>query len=315
MDHKEVHLRSLLLVIPTDDLLKWMTKIVDASKAGEFLDIITWRPDQGNVFDLQYQPLILADGFYLVPLAILANSNSLRNIYASEFKFGNPLLFDDGSISTLGRQLSESFGKQEFVTATGINHGGGDIDFIAVKADVMIVAECKNYLLPANVFEERNVFDHLLKAKYQLGVITNALAESDKMRAICDRLGVPFINRDVVPVIITNNRLFVGSKFFEFPIRSVHELTHFVEEGTVSTIEGTFRQWKTERLKIDDIREYLSHDGYQVGNVLLEAFAPRTKDYAPHGISLVIHDFVFDPVQALAKIKGLELLQLPAEER
>jgi len=47
------------------------------------------------------------------------------------------------------------------------------------KEDFLFVAECKNSLLPTDIYELRNIYDSLNKANKQLNLVLDALKDSN----------------------------------------------------------------------------------------------------------------------------------------
>ncbi|MEK6590048.1 MAG: hypothetical protein AABZ11_05155 [Nitrospinota bacterium] len=142
------------------------------------MKIITWDPSEDTVFDVQYQPFVKTGEAYMVPVCIFVLSNCIRNVFASEYKSGNPAILDDGKYDAISESLQKAFETQQFKVITRIPHSfkhGGDIDFLAYKDNFLFIAECKKFLHPTNIYEQRTIFDGLKKARNQLDLILEAL--------------------------------------------------------------------------------------------------------------------------------------------
>ena len=71
--------QSAIVSLPYDQLRSFVTGVLPNDRVDHVLDFLTWSPGPGDVFDVQYRPLIRGDRSYFVPMSIAAFSNILRN--------------------------------------------------------------------------------------------------------------------------------------------------------------------------------------------------------------------------------------------
>ena len=83
----QIAIRSLLPVFRKDKLLHLLGHCVSKEAAQAFLRIAMYdRASSRGVFDVQYQPLIFANEYYLVPMNVLCSSDLLRNLLYTQRK-------------------------------------------------------------------------------------------------------------------------------------------------------------------------------------------------------------------------------------
>ncbi len=261
-DTPEILFRSIIPALRKDFIYEILSHVTTKDKIADFLDIVTWRPEQREIFDLQYQPFLFSGNYYIIPVNVFVNSNTIRNIFALEYKLNNPQIFDDGRYDPISEKLTKSFKYQEFATHGKTNYSfknGGDIDFLAYKEDFLFVAECKNSLLPTDIYELRNIYDSLNKANKQLNLILDALKDSNTIKEISDKINYDLKNiKRIQTAVITSTRLFVGSSFWNHPVRSVHEITNFLETGNIEKNDGEYSLWGNDTFTINDLINYLN---------------------------------------------------------
>lgn len=255
-------LRSLIPTFTIENLKKFYGGIVNEKAFDEFLEIVTWDPSCESVFDIQYQPFVKLNKSYMVPLCTFVRSNSIRNVFASEYKMGNPKIMDNGEYDPISESLVKVFEKKGFKTFTGIRHAykqGGDIDFLAFKDDFLFIAECKKFLHPTTIYELRTIYDGLfLKASDQLTLILEALSDDNASKALSS-----FIEADIRKFktiktsIVTNTRLFWGLSVKHYPVRNVYELFNFMETGQFRTEDGYYWFWENDYFILNDLERYL----------------------------------------------------------
>ena len=111
-------LRSLLPVFDKDGFRDLLSQCVSEDAANAFLRIATYdREAARRVFDVQYQPLVRGEDYYLVPMNVLCSSDVLRNLLFVERR----RLFDDGADSPMQHLVAEALRKRFRYVAEGAN--------------------------------------------------------------------------------------------------------------------------------------------------------------------------------------------------
>lgn len=281
-DNPEILFRSITPVLIKDFIYEILSHVTTKYKIDDFLDIVTWDPEQGKIFDLQYQSFLFSGNYYIIPVNVFVNSNTIRNIFASGYKLNNTQIFDDGKYDPISESLEKSFQCQGFRTIKKINYSFrtcGEIDFLAYKEDFLFIAECKNSLLPTNIYELRNIYDSLNKANKQLNLVLDALKDSNTRKEISSKIRYDLKNiKRIRTAIITNNRIFIGLSFWNHPVRSVHEITNFLEKGNVEKNDGEYSLWENDTFTINDLVNYLS-DNNPFIRLFYESMEPRKLEY------------------------------------
>jgi len=277
IDH-EVLLRSLIPVYQEEIFYNFIEKLTSTENINDFLDIVCWEPGLDILFDLQYHPIIFIAHHFIMPLTILVNSNSIRNLFASEYKQNNKNLFLDGSIDALVEKLSKSFDEAGIQNFSQTSIPNSDIDLLAIFEDTLFLFECKQSLHPVSTFDLRTTFDYINKAEKQLdylnqeylnGNLTDLLEKKYKI----DLKGI----KNIVSCVVLSNRLFNGNAF-KYPIRYISEIENFLTNGRMRTNEGEFWLWKTDKLLLSDLIEYFSLNSKLV-KLLFDSVSVRTLTY------------------------------------
>ena len=254
----ELLYRSLIPVFKDDDLYNYLGKFTSHDKIDSFLDLICWEPDFGFVFDLQYQPILFINEFYLISLTIFHHSNFVRNLYASEYKKNNKHILSDGVYDLLVKDLSESFTQLKIANYCQTTIPNSDIDLFAFFDDTLYVFECKHTLHPVSSFDLRTTYDYIIKAEKQLDYIVELYDKQKLIPILENKYAITLRSiTKVVCCIVLSNRIFNGN-MFKYPVRYIHEIKNILHEGTLKTENGKFRIWKEDRLTNDDLLEYFS---------------------------------------------------------
>jgi len=259
-------LRSLVPSFSSSEqLINELKDLAPRETLESFLDVITWRPDQGIIFDIQYQPFFKIGAFYSIPLCIFAISNTVRNLFSLEYKKGNPEMYDEGKFDAISELLSTAFSKQGFRTFKSVKYSflkEREIDFIALKGEILFIAECKRTLLPTNIFEFRTLYDEIMKAIGQLDTINLALSDARASAEIGSKLGIDISRiRRIQTAVITNNRVFAGLTIRGHPIRNVQEVINIIGTGLVRTNDGNYSVWENDVFSDEDLFKYFSDKG------------------------------------------------------
>jgi len=75
----ELVVRSQLPVFQIDQLESFLELVVSADACKDIVQLLRWPPSDGaGILDLQYRPFVTADGFCILPLNIIGQSNFIR---------------------------------------------------------------------------------------------------------------------------------------------------------------------------------------------------------------------------------------------
>jgi len=274
----EILLRSLIPVYPEKLFYNFIEKLTSTENIDTFLDIVCWEPGSDTLFDLQYHPILYFNNHFLIPLTILVNSNSIRNLFASEYKQNNKNLFTDGSIDALVEKLSSSFDKAGIQNFKQTSIPNTDVDLFAVFEDTLFLFECKHTLHPVSAFDLRTTYDYIKKAEKQLEYLNQEFSKGNLVKALEAKYKIDLTNiRNVVSCIVMSNRLFNGN-VFKYPVRNINEIDNFLNRGTMRTNEGEFWLWQEEKLTLSDLLEYFSLESKLV-KLLYDSVSARTLTY------------------------------------
>lgn len=222
--------RSLVPVFSKSYLESLLTKFVSNSKATNFIKAMAWHAGTYVFLDLQYKPIIGIGNYYIFPLNIYGESNAIRNMLSSQ----KVRLFHDGTLLPMETLLSKTLRNHFRFVEISVSIISGEIDVIALSGQHLFIFECKNAILPGNIFELRTSYDYILKANNQLNKIEKYLSGTENLINLMNRLKWPIpLNPIVTFCIVTGNRLFWGYKGTTYPIHPIHEIRNYLIDGTV----------------------------------------------------------------------------------
>lgn len=306
----KIVIRSLIPTFDKEKLAKFYEGIVEEDAFNEFLDIVTWNPRENSVFDVQYQPFLKTNEAYMVPVCTFVHSNSIRNVFASEYRTGNPSIMDDGKYDPTSELLQKAFEAKNFKTFKRITHSfkqGGEIDFLSYKDNFLFIAECKKFLHPTNIYEQRTIYDGLNKASSQLDLIIEVLKDDKAVAQISSRIGVDISKfKTIRTAIVTNTRLFCGLSLNNHPIRNVYELVNFIESGNFRAEDGYYWLWENNYFTLSDLEKYLD-DNLPIFKGLYNAMLPMQMKYEFGKYELTFETFVLNIEKAKNSIRDLGL--------
>lgn len=271
-------LRSLIPVLSKKSFYEFIEKLLPTIKIDSFLDIVCWEPGLDVLFDLQYHPILFFDDYFLIPLSIFSNSNSIRNLYASEYKKNNVKLLSDGGIDPLVNKLCSSLNHASLECHTETPVGYTDIDVFAIYENVLFVFECKHSLHPVSSFDLRTTYDYIKKAEKQLDLIIDDFNSGNLIKKLEKKHNIKlnYIEK-IQGVVILSNRLFNGN-IFRYPVRNINELENILLRGTIKTENGIFWLWKEKKLTVDFLIDYFSLTNELV-QIFYDSLSKRTLTY------------------------------------
>lgn len=252
---------SSIPIFSKETLIKLLTKITSEKNAQLFLDITSWSPESNYKLDIQYTPFICLDNYYAMPLNIFANSNSIRNLYASMHKSNG--LVSDGQIDSLIQMIQDTFNYSNNPCIANTPYSDGDIDIIAKVDNSLLVLECKNTLHPTSAHDMRTTWDHITKGQQQLQKIQNIIESQKLDSTLQNKFGVKSSELDTIYyAMIISNRLFNGN-YLSYPVRSVNDFVNLLHDGIVITPFGEYCQWESTTLSANDIYNYF-YDNHEL---------------------------------------------------
>ncbi|MEU2517072.1 MULTISPECIES: hypothetical protein [Bacteria] len=250
-------IRSMVPIFDEQFLYKVLDGILTDDKVEDFLDLLIWEPQMKGVFDIQYHNFIFIDGVFVLPISVFSHSNTIRNLYASQYKRNNTNLLSDGSVDALTEDLSEALGEVGLECTKGVVYGTSEVDLAFLLDDLLVLVECKHTLLPTSVHELRTTYDYIQKAQLQLDKAIISFKNGELRRKLSERFGKalpPEIK--IRTMVVTSNRLLNGN-LYQHPVRNIHEVNNLVKSGIMRTNEGDFCLWTGKRFSALDLELYL----------------------------------------------------------
>lgn len=285
-------LRSLLPTFTADGIAEILDICLDQEKIKNFLELLCWHPESNKVLDLQYQSILHTEKGYVIPLNVFSLSNYIRNILASE----RVRKFHEGTIDPLQDTLVEVLKNRFEYVSPNINYKfrsenkDGQIDVIAKDQSSLFIFECKNSLLPTNIFELRTSYDYVKKAAEQLDK-TKAIFDDEQFRPLMGNIlkwdldGV----KNIYTCIVTGNRMLYGYVINNHTVLPIHELKSFLETGTIFLFNKMFRIWHSNTFKLEELIKFIQDNPLQ--KTALDSMDGVSKSYKLNGKSMVFDTF------------------------
>lgn len=271
-------IKSLIPSYLTGDLYNLMLKFIPEPHIDSFLNVISWKPNMDVLFDLQYRPIVLLNNVFMIPFFILINSNSIRNLFASEYKLDNKNLFTNGLYDAVVTKLEDSFLEAGIPSYKQVSIPNGDIDLFTIYENTLFLFECKQSLHPTSNYDLRTTYDYIRKAEKQLDYLNQEFKNGNLIDILEAKFEIDLKKiTNVVSCIVLSNRLFNGNAF-KYPIRYLFEIDNFLNEGTMRTNDGTYSLWKGKQLCLDDLLEFFSEKSKFV-KLMFDSLSVRTLTY------------------------------------
>ncbi|MEP5072726.1 MAG: hypothetical protein ABJQ96_18750, partial [Crocinitomicaceae bacterium] len=271
-------IRSLIATFYEEKFYDILEKLASPDKVDIFLDLISWEVGEDKLFDIQYHPIINIDKSFLVCLTIIVQSNSIRNLYASEYKLNNKNLITDGLFDPLVERLSDTLTKAGIENYKHVSIKNGEIDLVAIYENTIFFFECKQSLHPTSIHDLRTTYDYINKAIDQLDKTKINFRKNNLKNDLEIKLNIDLkdIENDCY-VIMLSNRVLNG-KEFKYPVRNINEFKNFVLAGTMKTNQGEYLLWENNHLQLSDLLEYLSLQSRLV-QLMINSFSSRILKY------------------------------------
>ena len=301
--NSDLLLRSLIPAFSKKDFYSLMEKVAAKSMIESFVDLICWGPKKEVLFDLQYHSILFINNHFLIPQSVLVNSNSIRNLFASEYKRNNKNLISDGVIDPLVNALNDSFNNVNINSYTETQINNSDLDLFAVYESTLFVFECKHTLHPINIFDLRTTYDYIKKAEKQLDNINDQFLNGILISYLESKHDIDLSRiKNIESCIILSNRLFNGN-VFRYPVRYINEVDSFLSSGVLETKDGKFCLWKTDKLMLSDLLEYFSLNSKLV-KLGFSTLTKHKKTYPLKRIKIKFDTYYMDLDNASQKVKS-----------
>ena len=279
-EETELVIRSLVPSFVKEDILRILMTVI-GDKADAMLDFLSWHPDRSGMLDLQYQPIVEFEQTVLVPINVLANSDLLRN----SLKLSGKRLYSDGTVDPLVNLLEHVLRTRTAQTVRNMqwswNSAHGEVDVMALIDGILFVFECKNSLLPGNIFELRTSYDYIITASSQLDAFCQALSSEEFRNTISDRIGWRIGHNDrVVTCIVMMNRMFTGYRVGAHAVRGAFEILRQIESGTIALGQEEKCLWQGNEFTGEDLRRFIEDDSL---HSLLWKSMVKTREVMPIG--------------------------------
>ena len=304
--------RSLIPVFKENEFYNLIEKITSIENIEPYLDMMCWESELNIFLDVQYRPIIFLDEHFIIPLSIFAKSNSIRNLYSSEYKRNNKALFSDGNKDVLVDKLQTYFERASIKSYKQIIIPKTDIDLFAIYEDTLFVFECKHTLLPVSVYDQRTTFDYIKKAEKQLDFVVKLFGQGKLIKLLEKKCNIDLsgITR-IVPTIVLSNRIFNGN-IFKYPVRNINEIENILLRGTMTTKDGVFWIWEKNILQLSDLLEYFSLEN-KIAKLLFESLSGRTISYDTTYATIEYDTYYLDLKEAEEKMKKFTSNMRPAK--
>lgn len=254
--------KSLIPHIKYEVAYRLISKFIGSEKkAKELLEFFKYK--NHFKFDLQYTPFIESSDGLFFSNAVVSKSNLLRNCIAHSYTIKNqivnqhelePLVKECVDIFSENLEIYKVFPNQKFT----FSNKSGEIDLLVISEEDIIIIECKSPLNPTSNFELRSSIDHVNKGVKQLNHCKCAFMDKSFRKQYLKSLGVADKPRSIHTCIVFGNRLLNGHSIDGHPIRYVRELDMIINDGHIHSSLATWRVWKEEKFKNEELISFLS---------------------------------------------------------
>lgn len=263
-DRNVLDMRSRIIVFEQNDLLMKLSEAMGPEKAERVLAVFSSDVEKKGQIDIQYRPLIKAQGHYMMPPGVLIMSDLIRGaLDTSSMKLAPA----DGHEPML-RLLKQALIRQGFLAEEGVEAEFGgrklELDLVAFKDGHLFVFEGKNAFHPCSPQEMRNTYDHVRKAADQLQRSAAWLATENGRAELFAKLRWPSEQVQVVRTCtVTANRILNGHELAGHPIRQARELLNVLLTGEAHFNTGeSFSTWSGPDFTVQDLCNHLDASSY-----------------------------------------------------
>lgn len=298
-------IQSLVPVFSEKQFYQFLEMVLDSKTVHKVIEMLSSENRKG-IFDLQYNPIIAADGFYMVPMNVMGSSSIIRN----SFQLMRSRIIDKVAINPAELFLVRSFEKLGFPAAQGIGYNfaraKGEIDVMAIMDNILFVFECKSSLLPASSFELRTTLDHIHKAEKQLNRFMELSKDPEYISYLLEKSGLQCQDIEyIVTCVICSNRMLSGGLAGSHPIRGLFEICGYLFNGGIEICGKRIPFAGSESVTGSDLRNYIQED--PVHNIMFNAMKTVEVEYSFGRANIQTSNFFLDPEKlfAILKDKGL----------
>ncbi|HCH8075244.1 TPA: hypothetical protein NJW64_003440, partial [Acinetobacter baumannii] len=131
----------------------------------------------------------------------------------------------------------------------------------------VFIFECKNSYHPANEYELRNSFEHLVKAEKQLENLEKMLKDPTTRKNLAKKLQISLYKCNFNFSIVSSNRLFNGLKVKSYTCLNAQELINCISGGSLRIDKNVYRFWETDNFSVQELKKYTS------GKLIIDYFS------------------------------------------
>jgi hypothetical protein len=222
---------------------------------------------------------------------ILGSANIIRNtLQLKQMRIGKVIGMEDPLEDIVVATLADANVQSRSRTNYEFKGVRGDIDVLAIFDGVLFIMECKGSLHPCNTFELRASFDLLRDAERQLDRISPLLHDSAFLAYLEEKLCLRLCPvRKVACAIVMGNRMFAGWRAGKYPVRSLLDLTTFVNSG-VTGVAGQRAHLRQEGpITVEALSSYIDSDLAYAR--IFDAMEPFEREASIGGKSVVLRSF------------------------
>ncbi len=232
------------------------------------LDLLTQNVD--GYTDFQYTPFLTDGLYYIIPTAILCNSNIIQNTMRF---LENKARFDDHSNEDLiAAKYKSFFDKRHIPYCTGVDYytsfseHHGELDIVYQIDDEIYISENKNMLPPTCNHHAINCVKYFEKANEQKRIFMHYLVKKDSvlMKGLekLKEKGIDFEKAKKVHFYLTfGNRFILCKNTIKFPVVYISEIITMMKNFPIIRHFGDNEEkiyWRDhQRLYANDMNQYL----------------------------------------------------------
>lgn len=232
------------------------------------LDILT-QTDKGYT-DLQYTPFLIDSLYYVIPSAILCNSNIIQN--TMRFLENNARLDDHSNEDLIAAKYKDFFDEKNIPYCTGVDYytssseHHGELDIVFQIDDEIYISENKNMLPPTCNHHAINCVKYYEKANEQKRIFMHYLEKKDPvLMKDLEKLkekGIDFEKAKKIHFYLTfGNRFVLCKNTIKFPVVYIGEIITMMKNSPIRRHFLDHEEelyWRDhQRLYANDMNQYL----------------------------------------------------------